>query len=143
MRVCVERWVVSLGLDEFCSSKPRHAANNAVEERRRARESPCAGTKSAAASGKFCTLPQYAWRTSQERQSCLSSPDCVSPLTPLYQTLDLHRETGARAHWEMMGAETDESLVQVKFHPKNKRRIIFFIRTMKIVCIVTLFLTFE
>lgn len=44
------------------------------KRRRRVRESLCAGIKSAAASGKFCTLPQYAWQALQGRQSCLSSP---------------------------------------------------------------------
>lgn len=109
--------VVSLGLDEFCSSKPRHAANNAVEEENESERIPVCWHGVCSCFWKILHPAPVCMTRITRAQSCLSSADWVSPLTQLYQTLDLHSETSARAHWEMM--DTDESLVQVEFHPKN------------------------
>lgn len=87
MRACVERWVVSVGLDEFCSSKPRHAASNAVEEEKESERIPVCWHKVCSCFWKILH-PAPVCMTGITRAAEL--PVLTPFLTPLYQALDLH-----------------------------------------------------
>lgn len=74
MRVCAERWWCHWVWTSFALVSLGTLPTMQWKRRMRARESLCAGTESAAASGRFCTLPQYAWRASQERRAACPQP---------------------------------------------------------------------
>lgn len=131
MRVCAERWVVSLGLDEFCSSKPRHAANNAVEEEKESERIPVCWHKVCSCFWKILhPAPVCMTRITRATELPVLTRLGFSTDTTLSDarfTLETLSSTDAWALLEMMGTEIDQSpLVQVKFHPQGENNKLYF-----------------